>query len=195
MFFGRLAEGGNTSSVARELGFNRVARYVWAHRAGIFAAEYADAKRQEAFGYGAKVRPGELPRLSMPRLPALSRRVLAKLRVDHSVPAVVGQADAVQEVPPVPVCVFKRILKERLTAARCQQDGGVDALGTHLLRDLEPLKCAEHAWRCGTKVGGETFCDAGAGDGHDRKSGTTGRRWGARGVAPGATWQHRRSIF
>ncbi|NYI40411.1 IS30 family transposase [Demequina lutea] len=47
LFFRRLAEGGNISSVARELGFNRVTCYVWAHKAGIFAAEYADANRQE----------------------------------------------------------------------------------------------------------------------------------------------------
>ena len=46
-FFRRLAEGGTISAVARELGFNRVTCYVWAHKAGIFAAEYADARRQE----------------------------------------------------------------------------------------------------------------------------------------------------
>ena len=47
LFFRRLAEGSNISAVARELGFNRVTCYVWAHKAGIFPAEYADAKRQD----------------------------------------------------------------------------------------------------------------------------------------------------
>lgn len=46
-FFRRLAEVGNVSAVARELGFNRVSCYAWAHRAGIFTSAYADAKRQE----------------------------------------------------------------------------------------------------------------------------------------------------
>jgi transposase, IS30 family len=46
-FFRRLAQVPNVSAVARELGFNRVTCYVWAHKAGIFTAEYADAKRQE----------------------------------------------------------------------------------------------------------------------------------------------------
>ena len=35
------------SAVARELGINRVTCYVWAHKAGIFPSEYADARRQE----------------------------------------------------------------------------------------------------------------------------------------------------
>jgi transposase-like protein len=47
LFFRRLTEGGTISSIARELGFNRVTCYVWAHNAGIFPAQYADAKRQE----------------------------------------------------------------------------------------------------------------------------------------------------
>lgn len=46
-FLRRLAVVGNASPVARELGFNRVTCYVWAHKAGIFTAENADAKRQE----------------------------------------------------------------------------------------------------------------------------------------------------
>lgn len=46
-FFRRLAEVGNVSAVARELGINRVSGYAWAHRAGIFTGTYADAKRQE----------------------------------------------------------------------------------------------------------------------------------------------------
>jgi IS30 family transposase len=46
-FFRRLAVVGNVSAVARELGFNRVTCYVWAHKAGVFTAEYSDAKRQE----------------------------------------------------------------------------------------------------------------------------------------------------
>ncbi|WP_160297650.1 helix-turn-helix domain-containing protein [Demequina salsinemoris] len=46
-FFARLSEVGNVSAVARELGFNRVTCYAWAHRAGIFTGTYADAKRQE----------------------------------------------------------------------------------------------------------------------------------------------------
>lgn len=46
-FFRRLAVSGNVSAVARELGFNRVTCYAWAHKAGIFTGAYADAKRQE----------------------------------------------------------------------------------------------------------------------------------------------------
>jgi len=46
-FLRRLVEVGNVSVVARELGFHRGACYVWAHKAGIFVAKYADAKRQE----------------------------------------------------------------------------------------------------------------------------------------------------
>ncbi len=46
-FLRRLGEVGNVSAVARELGINRVTAYVWAHKAGIFTAEYADARRQE----------------------------------------------------------------------------------------------------------------------------------------------------
>ncbi|PFG33921.1 IS30 family transposase [Sanguibacter antarcticus] len=45
-FFRRLAVSGNVSAVARELGFNRVTCYAWAHKAGIFTGAYADAKRQ-----------------------------------------------------------------------------------------------------------------------------------------------------
>jgi IS30 family transposase len=45
-FFGRLAVSRNVSAVARDLGFNRVTCYAWAHKAGIFTSEYADAKRQ-----------------------------------------------------------------------------------------------------------------------------------------------------
>jgi transposase, IS30 family len=39
--------GRDRLAIARELGFNRVTCYVWAHKAGIFGAEYADARRQE----------------------------------------------------------------------------------------------------------------------------------------------------
>jgi len=46
-FLRRLGEVGNVSAVAREVGLNRVTCYVWAHKAGIFTAEYSDAKRQE----------------------------------------------------------------------------------------------------------------------------------------------------
>ncbi len=46
-FFRRLALTGNVSAVARELGFNRVTCYAWAHKAGIFTGEHADAKRQQ----------------------------------------------------------------------------------------------------------------------------------------------------
>jgi IS30 family transposase len=46
-FFRQLAVTGNVSAVARELGFNRVTCYVWAHKAGIFTSAYSDAKRQE----------------------------------------------------------------------------------------------------------------------------------------------------
>lgn len=46
-FFRRLADGVTVSAVARELGFNRVTCYVWAHKAGIFSAEDADARRQD----------------------------------------------------------------------------------------------------------------------------------------------------
>lgn len=38
-FFRRLAESGNVSAVARELGFTRVTCYKWAHQAGIFTSE------------------------------------------------------------------------------------------------------------------------------------------------------------
>jgi len=56
-FFKRLEEVGNVSEVARELGFNRVSCYVWAHKAGIFMAAYSDAKRQEFF----RLRRGGVP--------------------------------------------------------------------------------------------------------------------------------------
>lgn len=46
-FFGVLAERGNVSAVARELGFVRVTCYKWAHQAGIFTGVSADAKRKE----------------------------------------------------------------------------------------------------------------------------------------------------
>jgi len=46
-FFKRLEKVGNVSVVARELGFNRVSCYVWAHKAGVLMAAYSDAKRQE----------------------------------------------------------------------------------------------------------------------------------------------------
>lgn len=38
-FFRLLAERGNVSAVARELGFTRVTCYKWAHQAGIFTSE------------------------------------------------------------------------------------------------------------------------------------------------------------
>jgi IS30 family transposase len=46
-FLRRLTEVGNVSAVARELGLNRVTCYVWAHKAGIFTAPNADARREE----------------------------------------------------------------------------------------------------------------------------------------------------
>ena len=46
-FLRRLGQVWNVSAVAQELGINRVTAYVWAHKAGIFTAEYSDAKRQE----------------------------------------------------------------------------------------------------------------------------------------------------
>jgi transposase, IS30 family len=45
--FDRLAEVGNVSRVARELGFVRVTCYKWAHRAGIFTGIRVDDKREE----------------------------------------------------------------------------------------------------------------------------------------------------
>lgn len=44
-FFRLLAERGNVSAVARELGFVRVTCYKWAHQAGIFTGYTVDAKR------------------------------------------------------------------------------------------------------------------------------------------------------
>jgi len=44
-FFERLAEVGDVSAVARELGFVRITCYKWAHRRGIFTSKFADAKR------------------------------------------------------------------------------------------------------------------------------------------------------
>lgn len=44
-FFRLLAERGNVSAVARELGFVRVTCYKWAHQAGIFTGHSVDAKR------------------------------------------------------------------------------------------------------------------------------------------------------
>ncbi|MEV6527303.1 helix-turn-helix domain-containing protein [Longispora sp. NPDC051575] len=38
-FFRLLAERGNVSAVARELGFTRVTCYKWAHQAGVFTSE------------------------------------------------------------------------------------------------------------------------------------------------------------
>ena len=46
-FLSRLEQVRNVSALARELGINRVTASVWAHKAGIFTAEYSDAKRQE----------------------------------------------------------------------------------------------------------------------------------------------------
>jgi IS30 family transposase len=46
-FFRLLAITPNVSAVARQLGFNRVTCFAWAHKAGIFTSTYADAKRQE----------------------------------------------------------------------------------------------------------------------------------------------------
>ncbi len=46
-FFERLADVGDVSAVARELGFVRVTCYKWAHQRGIFTSKYADDKRQE----------------------------------------------------------------------------------------------------------------------------------------------------
>jgi transposase, IS30 family len=46
-FFELLAESGNVSGVARELGFVRVTCYKWAHQAGIFTGKSIDAQREE----------------------------------------------------------------------------------------------------------------------------------------------------
>ena len=46
LFLARLAELRNVSRAARELGFNRVTCYVWAHQAGVFTSTYADDRRQ-----------------------------------------------------------------------------------------------------------------------------------------------------
>jgi transposase, IS30 family len=46
-FFRLLAEQGNVSAVARQLGFVRVTCYKWAHRAGIFTGPNVDEKRDE----------------------------------------------------------------------------------------------------------------------------------------------------
>jgi len=46
-FFGLLAEQGNVSAVARQLGFVRVTCYKWAHQAGIFTGRSVDAQRDE----------------------------------------------------------------------------------------------------------------------------------------------------
>ncbi len=47
LFLRRLAEVGDVSRVARELGFARPTCYAWAHRAGVFTSTYADDRRQE----------------------------------------------------------------------------------------------------------------------------------------------------
>jgi transposase, IS30 family len=46
-FFRLLAEQGNVSAVARQLGFVRVTCYKWAHQAGIFTGPNVDEKRDE----------------------------------------------------------------------------------------------------------------------------------------------------
>ena len=46
-FFRLLAERGNVSAVAKELGFVRITCYKWAHQAGIFTGGIVDAKRDE----------------------------------------------------------------------------------------------------------------------------------------------------
>jgi len=46
-FFERLAEVGDVSAVARELGFVRITCYKWAHLCGVFTSKFADDKRQE----------------------------------------------------------------------------------------------------------------------------------------------------
>ena len=46
-FFRLLAEVGNVSAVARELGFVRVTCYKWAHQAGIFTSKNVDAEREQ----------------------------------------------------------------------------------------------------------------------------------------------------
>jgi len=48
-FLHRLAEVGNVSKVARELGINQVTGYSWAHKAGIFTSDTVDVKRREFF--------------------------------------------------------------------------------------------------------------------------------------------------
>lgn len=45
-FFRLLAEQGNVSAVARQLGFVRVTCYKWAHQAGIFTGPNVDEKRE-----------------------------------------------------------------------------------------------------------------------------------------------------
>ena len=46
-FFRLLAEQGNVSAVARQLGFVRVTCYKWAHQAGVFTGVNVDARRDE----------------------------------------------------------------------------------------------------------------------------------------------------
>ena len=57
-FFRLLAEQGNVSAVARQLGFVRVTCYKWAHQAGIFTGRSVDAQRDEFL----KLRAGGLSR-------------------------------------------------------------------------------------------------------------------------------------
>ena len=45
-FFRLLAEQGNVSAVARQLGFVRVTCYKWAHQAGIFTGRSVDGQRE-----------------------------------------------------------------------------------------------------------------------------------------------------
>ena len=63
LFLRRLTEVGNVSAVARELGFNRVTCYSWAHRAGVFTSKYADDRRQEFL----RLRASGMPRANAAR--------------------------------------------------------------------------------------------------------------------------------
>ncbi len=54
-FFRLLAERGNVTAVARELGFTRITCYKWAHQAGIFTSEKRRVLPRRCFVH----RPGE----------------------------------------------------------------------------------------------------------------------------------------
>jgi IS30 family transposase len=72
-FFRLLAERGNVSAIARELGFVRVTCYKCAHQAGIFTGKGADAKRQES----ARLRASGLTRAKAAERVGVDRRSAA----------------------------------------------------------------------------------------------------------------------